>query len=84
MILNGRYYIDDIEIGLIEVSKEAYEQHLEIKKKVREMCMPRTDKKIGKLFVFGTGEDMNNKGGLEKLFYDPTGYKTIKQNESDT
>lgn len=84
MIIGGRYYIDDVEVGLIEVSKEDYEDHLEIKRKMWEACIPKIDRTKGTIMVFGTGGNIENVKGLEDLFYTPQGYKLIKNDDGGT
>lgn len=57
MILFGKYYLNDVELGLQEVSKATYEAHL----KSREEWMKRFKSHIdlpkrGGIVVCGTGK----------------------------
>ncbi len=60
MIINGRYYINDIESGEdYEVSKEAYEQYFEQKKLIMKSIVDKGYKGI--VIVCGTGSSFKDK-----------------------
>lgn len=64
MIINGRYFLDDAETGLYEVTKSEYEDfHLRMDR-IKEMFLKPNIKafkeKMGKVMILSTTADSND------------------------
>ena len=76
MKINGRYFLDNPESGLYEVSKEYYEQyHEKWNKFVAQFITPNIDssKSIkGKIFITYTMADENDGNDFKELWENST------------
>ena len=72
MVVNGRYFLDDPESGLYEVSKEHYEQyHERWNGFVANFITPNIDNSktnMGKIFITSTCADDSNGDEFRKLW----------------
>lgn len=53
-----KYYIEDIEQGLIEVTKEQYEESHEREKQMFKVCKPILSNGVGQVIIMGTGGEI--------------------------
>lgn len=76
MEINGRYFLDNPESGLYEVSKEHYEQyHERWNKFVEKFITPNIDKSKtikGKILITSATGDESNRYEFKKLWENPT------------
>ncbi len=75
MIVNGRYFIDDIETGLYEVCKEEYEAELKWRKErweaIRNAALSfKENPIIGRIQIMGTGGETKEKNPFRTLWND--------------
>lgn len=72
MEINGRFFLDDAETGLYEVSKEEYERHAKWRKRLFEHYIkPNVDlsKTIkGKIMITSTSENDGGDFEFKKLW----------------
>ncbi len=73
MQIGNKYFIDDPETGLFEVSKEYYDSWNEFRLKLMEQVLPKTEFK-GRIIVFGTPGDLDTSTDFHALFYEPKNY----------
>lgn len=66
MIIGGRYFIDDPEIGLYEVSKERYEQYLKIWNSFKPACLSTLVK--DSVIITGSSGDLLESDNLKNIF----------------
>jgi len=57
MILFGKYYLNDVELGLQEVSKTTYEAHLKNREQWMRQVKSHIDLPKGRIVVCGTGKE---------------------------
>lgn len=70
MILNGRFFLDDMETGLYEVSEHHYNRYKDFMLKMWQQAQPKINiPKVGKPMIFGTDGDLTG-GDFAKFFYD--------------
>lgn len=76
MIIGDRYFIDDIETGLYEVSKEYYEAYNKFMQQAFKDAMPNISKAaIGKPIIFGTAGSLEDNGDFQAFFFTPDKFK---------
>lgn len=70
MIIGNRYFIDNPESGLYEVTKQEYERYNKMMLEVWEKAKIKLDSNLvkGKIVIFGTAGELDNNNYLE-LFY---------------
>ncbi len=77
---NKKYYIHDIETGWpVEVDKETYDKIQAVRKAMWDAVQPKDKPRVGMIFITGTGGNIDDVQGLEKLFYDPKEYKAMRE-----
>jgi hypothetical protein len=69
MIIGNKYFLDDAETGLYEVSKEYYERYNADKKKFYEMFMPKGIlEPNGQITMTGTFGEFDDKKKYKELW----------------
>lgn len=78
MIIGNRYFIDDLETGFYEVTKEYYEEYNKRIIEFMEAFRPKLDSSYkGKIIIYGTSGDSGCEE-LKNLFNNPEKYKLKK------
>jgi hypothetical protein len=75
MIIGDRYFIDDPETGLYEVSKEYYEAYNKFMRQAFKDAIPDISKAaIGKPIIFGTAGSLED-SDFKTIFFNPDKFK---------
>lgn len=82
MILNNKYYIQDIESGEYEeVTKEYYEGFNRLREAINSRIASQLNESYkGKIMIFGIGGDMEVDNKFRDIFYNPEEYDSKKRN----
>lgn len=73
MVIGDRYFIDNPESGLYEVTKEEYERYNKMMLEAWEQCKSKLDSDAfkGKVIIVGTSGDFDGNQDYANIFYNP-------------
>lgn len=75
MIIGDRYFLDDAETGLYEVSKQEYYEYRKFMASMFERIKPKfksEDITVGKIIITGTAGDFDDRNQyFFNIFYNP-------------
>lgn len=81
MIIGNRYFIDDAESGLYEVSKDEYERYCLYMQRIWKEILPKLSKEIhGKPIVFGTTGHLEKGEDFKIIFCNPNNKEDDNRN----